>query len=699
MAHQPKKPDAGPNDPAELQPTLSDTSLRGEPASDGPADGLRREAALSSPPPVVPPPRPRDPEQPRDLETRRPTFMISPRQAPGLQTFSADFVARQLKDSPDIEVLGQIEPPRLLGLQSADGTQASSILLARMHYDKAKQLQAQAGARLVVERDSPLSFGLEIPKPGLANPGIIVPLGDEFDTTLEVRSESGPLAGAEVYVFGSVWPTQGVTDADGRVILTIRGDTPDTIRAVYVKPRIDYWGLWLTSPVIRPSGVSTVTVQSLTDFFHEFPGHQLLGWGQRAMGLDLVPPSFNGSGVKVAIIDSGAAQPTHRNLHRIGPGHSVVADDVKAWTNDTIGHGSHCAGIIAGGPIGANSAGVRGFAPAAEIHVIQIFPGGKFSSLVQALDYCIENGIDVANLSLGGGEPSQIVEERLIRAKQMGTACIVAAGNSGGPVQFPASTPHVLAVSAIGKWGEFPAASFHATQAMDGFESADGYFPAKFSCFGPEVDVCAPGVAIISSLPDDGFGAWDGTSMAAPHVTGMAALVLAHHPDFKGAFQTRDARRVERLFEIIKQTATPISNGDPNRMGAGLPNVSRALGLETLPAQPFAASNGVAAGSEVLTAVRQLLQVLSATAGNQVQGAVAPRAASIVENGARGPRPDGEALWHNAPAARGPASTAGNGVMPQSMASLLPHSIARDAPDSLQALRTALQRAGLMPEA
>ena len=208
--------------------------------------------------------------------------------------------------------------------------------------------------------------------------------------------------------------------------------------------------------MIRPGGVSTVTVQSLTDFFHEFPGHQLLGWGQRAMGLDQVPPSFNGAGVKVAIIDSGAAQPTHRNLHRIGPGHSVVSNDLKAWTNDTIGHGSHCAGIIAGGPIGANSAGVRGFAPAAEVHVIQIFPGGKFSSLVQALDYCIENGIDVANLSLGGGEPSQIVEERLI--KRLNKWALRALSREAIPVavQFPASTPHVLAVSAIGKWGEFP---------------------------------------------------------------------------------------------------------------------------------------------------------------------------------------------------------------------------------------------------
>ena len=133
MAQQPKKPDVGLQDPAEVQPDLSGTAPTGMADSHGPADGMPREAAPSSPSRDAAPMHPGDPEQPQDMETRRPTFMISPRQAPGLQTFSADFVARQLKDSPDIEVLGQIEPPRLLGLQSVDGMQTSSILLARMH--------------------------------------------------------------------------------------------------------------------------------------------------------------------------------------------------------------------------------------------------------------------------------------------------------------------------------------------------------------------------------------------------------------------------------------------------------------------------------------------------------------------------------------------------------------------------------------
>jgi subtilisin family serine protease len=612
--------------------------------------------------------------------------MISPRQAPGLQTFSADFITQQLKDSPDIELLGNIEPPQLLGLQSDSGPAIGSVILARMQYDKAKLLQTQAGARLRIERDAPLTFGLDSgpAHAQTANPGVVVPLGDGFETVIEVRNETGPLAEAEIYLYGSVWPTQGITDASGQATLSIKGETPDTIRALYVKPKSDHWGVWLTQPGIQPNGVNTVSVQPLSAFLPGFPDRQLLGWGQRAMGLDLVPPRYDGAGIKVAIIDSGVAAPTHRNLHGIGPGRSVVANDPANWTLDSIGHGSHCAGIIAGRPVGANGVGIRGFAPAAEIHVIQIFPGGKFSSLVQALDYCIENGIDVANLSLGGGEPSQIVEERLIKAKEMGTACIVAAGNSGGAVQFPASTPHVLAVSAIGKWGEFPANSFHATQAVEGFESADGYFPAAFSCFGPEVDVCGPGVAIVSSLPPDVFGAWDGTSMAAPHITGMAALVLAHHPDFKAGFQTRDARRVERLFDIIKQTATPLSLGDATRTGAGLPNLPKALGLDVQPLGAIGANGALPAGPDVAAFIGQLLQALGRD----------PRSLAGGNGAAVPPQPDQNRLWQNAAVARGPAQTLAPAAAFAPQSAGVPAVTGGDP--EFAALRQALKQAGLM---
>jgi hypothetical protein len=287
----------------------------------------------------------------------------------------------------------------------------------------------------------------------------------------------------------------------------------------------------------------------------------------------------------------------------------------------------------------------------------------------------------------------------------MGVACVVAAGNSGGPVQFPASSPHVLAVSAIGKWGEFPDDSFHATQAIDGFDSADGFFPAKFSCFGPEVDVCGPGVAIVSSIPADGFSAWDGTSMATPHVTGMAALVLAHHPDFQRAFQTRDSHRVERLFQIIKETTTPISLGDPARTGAGLPNILRALGLESQIGNAALPLGVLPVSPEQAAMLSQILQAIMRSGGS---GGVKAQSAGPDEQGAsqfaeRSRRTPEEAFFQNAPVARGPAKT--NGSANGSAASLNLQSanvglgIRPSTPFQqmdFNTLRSAMQHAGLL---
>jgi subtilisin family serine protease len=579
-------------------------------------------------------------------------FMIAPRQQSGVATFSADFVVQQLTNSPDIEVVKTVPAPRLFGFQSAELGQAplGPLVLARMAPDKAKLLQTQARTHLAVERDERLSYMLDPTTPQLPNPGVLTPLADSFSATFEVLGQAGPLPEAEVYVFGSMWPTQGVTDAAGRVTLTIPGETPSTIRSILVKPRIDYWTFWLDRPQLVPDSVNRIVVRALGASLQDFPGRQLMGWGERAMGLDRVPQSYDGAGVKVAVIDSGTA-PTHRNLRGVTHGASMVGNDRMAWSVDTIGHGSHCAGIIAGGPVGPGGSGIRGFAPAAEVHVCRIFPGGRFSDLVSALDYCMEQGIDVANMSLGGGEPSRIIEERIVRAKQMGMACIIAAGNSSGPVQFPASTPHCLAVAALGKWGEFPGDSYHSQQVLDGFQSHDGYFPAKFSCFGPEIDVCAPGVGIVSSLPADGFGAWDGTSMATPHVTGLAALVLAHHPDFKGAFQNRDARRVERLFQILKETATPLQFGDPNRTGAGLPNAMWALGLET----GVAAAVTAPGADPSLETLRRLLGLARVDAPSMVPaGTMAPQSVNPMQNGA-------------SQVARGPAQTTGATLAPTMM--------------------------------
>ena len=109
---------------------------------------------------------------------------------------------------------------------------------------------------------------------------------------------------------------------------------------------------------------------------------------------------FAPSADTVVQVDSGAAT-THGNLNRIRAVFDIInkRSDPTTWNDDTLGHGSHCAGVIgAADP----SWGIRGFAPDAEIHVCKLFPGGQISQLIEALEYCIEHQIAVVNLSLGG---------------------------------------------------------------------------------------------------------------------------------------------------------------------------------------------------------------------------------------------------------------------------------------------------------
>ncbi len=521
---------------------------------------------------------------------KRGQYLIAPRRlsgvAPlGVTPLSMNAVEEALRAAPDIEVVDTLGPKSVVGAL-ADGLAGSPrIIVARMDHSKAEVLHQQAQGQLIVERDQPLTL-LDVP---MAPPLVTASIGGAPALPIQIvvlGKDEAPVEDAEVYLYGSLLPAMAVTNSAGQATVSLFGDTPQSIRAIYVKPKGDYWTFYQNQPAIDPSQPNIIALRPLSEQYPNFPGQQVMGWGQKAMRLDQFTQDRAGQGVKVAIIDSGAAT-THEDLRNITKGVDVLGKSTQTnnWMVDTLAHGSHCAGIVAGSS--ANKVGIMGFAPAAEIHVCKIFPGGQISQLIDALEYCIDQQIDIVNLSLGTDQVSEALEQVLARVVSLGIAVIAAAGNSGGQVQYPASSPNVLAVAAIGKMGEFPSDSYHAQTVQqvspDQKVSPEGYFSPGFTCFGRKIALCAPGVAVLSSVPENSFAAWDGTSMAAPHVTGVAALVLAHHPDFAGPFRARNFQRVSRLFDILRLSARPIDVGSPERTGFGIPDVPAALGLQLGP--------------------------------------------------------------------------------------------------------------------
>src|SRR6266446_1013912 len=503
-----------------------------------------------------------------------------------------------------IDRLKRVADVEILQTYAERGTISPPVAVVRMSDENAAALRRSAGGALVIEPDRYLRAASFMGSSyvGASPPSQIIAamnaLGPGFAVTIRALSERDkPVEHVEVQLVGERGVVaQGLTDKDGKAELTLFGELPETVTELFVKPRSGYWSLWQHRPNLQADAVNTFTLEPLS-----LP--KALDWGGKAMRFDQLPTECRGADVKIALIDTGIAI-SHKQLARINHGIDLRGGgEGRSWSLDVLGHGTPCAGIISAMPDAAH--GIRGYAPEAELHVCRLPPDARCSDLVAALEYCLENGIDLACLGFGCERGSAIVEQRIAAAKQHGVGIVAAAGNSAGAVLFPACSPHVLAVGAIGQIGSYPEDSPQALQAAAAVPVAGGLFVPPFSSRGPELDLCAPGVAIVACRSPDGYAICDGTSLAAAHVTALAALILAHHSDFKGSFARRDFQRVERLFQILKETAQPI--GHPWQTGAGLPDAARALGVWSEQRPLLVPLN--AGLREMRNAIRQLNQI------------------------------------------------------------------------------------------
>jgi hypothetical protein len=254
-----------------------------------------------------------------------------------------------------------------------------------------------------------------------------------------------------------------------------------------------------------------------------------------------------GAGATVAIIDSGIDL-THpdliANLHPTLGKNCLDPPQDAAPPQDANGHGTHVAGIVAAA---ANGFGVVGVAPGATLVPVQSFDAlgnAHWSNVICGIDYVAAHAdvIDVANMSFGDlstspsscgdGPPTDdfdALHEAVCGARAAGVVLVAAAGNNGIDAQgfVPAAYPEVITVSAL---SDLDGTAGGAAGCIVFGAICDDGFASLFSNYGAAVDVMAPGFEILSTVPG-GYGIKDGTSMAAPHVTGTVALMLAADPD------------------------------------------------------------------------------------------------------------------------------------------------------------------------
>ena len=493
----------------------------------------------------------------------------------GAPPFGAgDALIDQLEKDPEVQVLRVVRSARQVApLASWRGGvgQFPPVAVVELPADRAMALAARPD--VYVEADHPLRHGEQLAPPAPSDTGAGT-LGEGQQVSFRVANDQGEeLAGAVVYVVGGLYPAVGVTAEDGTVRIQVPVDAVDVIRGVYVRPWSDCWSAWLGRPKLSTTEPNTVVCRRLMP---AEPDQPIESWATQAMGFDRLPPTYRGHGVKIALVGSGVDGAHPDLVDRIAGGISLAAgQDEKSWAEDIVGRGTHHAALIGGLD---NGRGVVGVAPDAELHICRVLPGGRFSDLIEALDYCIANEVDVIHLEVASEQAARLVAHKIEEARQAGIVCIAGAGDSAGPVEFPAALPAVLAVEAIGKLGTFPPDSYHATQ-INGVPSPEGYFATRFSGTGPEVDVCAPGVAVISASSPDGYVSADGTAVAAAYVAALAGLVFAHHPDFQQEYRHRGPARVDRLAQIIRASCRPVLAGEAFGGGAGLPDAVLAVGL------------------------------------------------------------------------------------------------------------------------
>ncbi len=286
------------------------------------------------------------------------------------------------------------------------------------------------------------------------------------------------------------------------------------------------------------------------------PQFLLRQWDKWIMYADLAWDVITGGTLKVAVVDNGVDY-NHPDLaanFRTGElGYDFLNNDNDPKPDNSgienAFHGTHVAGIIAG--VRDNLIGVAGWAQIQllAVRVLNDSGSGNLSDVARGIHWAVDNGARIINMSLGGDAASTVLIEACQYAASRGVLLIAASGNDGrSTITYPARLSECVAVGATNESSEL----------------------AWFSNYGPEQELVAPGTSIFSTTLGGSYAEASGTSMAAPEVSGVAALILALDP----ALSASDVRSILAASAIDMGSA-----GRDSRFGYGLVNAWRAVQL------------------------------------------------------------------------------------------------------------------------
>ncbi|MDA3647204.1 type VII secretion-associated serine protease mycosin [Saccharopolyspora indica] len=298
-------------------------------------------------------------------------------------------------------------------------------------------------------------------------------------------------------------------------------------------------------------------------------------WAQQVLAPERVWPHSTGAGVLVAVVDSGvdADHPQLNAPGKVLPGRDFFLTGSLPGNYDCVSHGTSVASIIAGGPV--DGVGFRGIAPGARILPVRVTDRPQSDSgeptpidpntVAAGIRYAADQGAKVINLSLSGNRDFPAIRDAIAYAQQRDALIVAAVGNrqqeTSSIPSYPAEHPGVLGVGSIDNTGARTGASQ----------------------IGPYVDLVAPGKSVLAAGRVGGHDYWDGTSFAAPFVSGAAALVRAAWPDLTAP----------QVAQRLMATADLARGGrDSHEYGAGVVDPYRAVteGLsgtpEAMPAVP-----------------------------------------------------------------------------------------------------------------